>query len=350
MLQYAVKGPGERAEAVEKPAPELTGREVLVRVERSGVCHSDVHCQDGYFDMGSAGRRALSSEWPAVFGHEIVGEVVATGPEASAELLGRSFIVFPWIGCGACAHCLEGRENYCPRGTIISGSLDGGFADHVYVPDEKYLVDYAGIEPSRAATLACSGVTAFSAVAKVLPAGPEDPIVVIGAGGLGLNAVAILAARGHGNIVAVDRRAESLEFARKAGAHRTLEFREDQPATQIAEALGEDRAHGVVDFVNSGETATAAFLSLRKGGTMVPVGLFGGEVTLPTVALPFGCQTISGSFVGSQPELEALVELVREGTLPEVPLNEQPMSEDTLNDALEALRAGTARGRTVLVA
>src|SRR5699024_9189358 len=119
MQVFAVSAPGAPAEEITLPKPELQGKEVLIRVTHSGVCHSDVHLQEGAFDLGSAGEltfAAMGGKYPAVFGHEIVGTIAAAGPEATLQPGDTQYIVFPWIGCGECQACREDRENYCPRG------------------------------------------------------------------------------------------------------------------------------------------------------------------------------------------------------------------------------------------
>ena len=242
MQVFAVHGPGEPVKEIEVPTPELAGKEVLVRITHSGVCHSDVHCQEGHFDLGSAGKLPLAAsgvEWPAVFGHEIVGTVVAAGPEASVQPGDTQYIVFPWIGCGNCQACREDRENYCPRGRNLSVGLRGGFAREVWVPDERYLIGLGDLDPAWGATLACSGVTSYSAVNKVLPRGEEDVVAVIGAGGVGLMAVAMLKALGHRKIAVVDVSDENLEIAKKLGATITFNSKVDNPGAALLEATGE---------------------------------------------------------------------------------------------------------------
>jgi alcohol dehydrogenase len=142
--------------------PEPKGSEVLVRVERCGVCHSDLHMQDGYFSLGDgktldvrAGRTL-----PFTLGHEIAGVVERAGPDAVAGTPGAKVAVYPWIGCGACAACQAGEENLCPNNHHLGVSADGGFASHVLVPHSRYLIDYAPLPASFAGALMCSGLTA----------------------------------------------------------------------------------------------------------------------------------------------------------------------------------------------
>lgn len=353
MQVFAVSEPGAPAEEIALPTPELQGKEVLIRVTHSGVCHSDVHLQEGAFDLGSAGEltfAAMGGKYPAVFGHEIVGTIAAAGPEASLQPGDTQYIVFPWIGCGKCQACREDRENYCPRGRNL-GTMDinGGFAREVFVPDEKYLIELGDLDPAWGATLACSGVTSYSAVNKVLPRGDDDIVAVIGAGGVGLMAVAMLKALGHQQIAVVDVSDENLESAKRLGATITFNSKVSNPLEGLLAATGKKVA-AVIDFVNNGGTSSMALGALQKGGKLVSVGLFGGEHTYPTAMLALQVFTIEGNFVGSLPELKALVELAKTKNLPVLPIIERPLDADNLNAALQDLAAGKSRGRTVLTA
>ncbi|GAA4284363.1 alcohol dehydrogenase [Brevibacterium daeguense] len=352
MKAYTVSGPGESVEEMELPTPELKGREVLVNITHTGVCHSDVHMQEGYFDLGAAGKLPVTAsgvEYPAVFGHEIVGTVKAVGPDSSLQPGDQQYIVFPWIGCGECQACREDRENYCPRPRNLSVALKGGYAHEAWVPDEKYLIELGDLDPAWGATLACSGVTSYSAVNKVLPRGDEDIVAVIGAGGVGLMAVAMLKALGHKQIAAVDVSDENLESAKQLGATITFNSRVENPLEGLLEATGKKIA-AAIDFVNNAGTASMALGALQKGGKLVSVGLFGGEHTYPTSLLALQVFTIEGNFVGSLPELKELVELAKTNDLPKLPIEEKPLTVENINSSLEALAAGKSRGRTVLVA
>lgn len=353
MKAYAVPAAGKPAEEMEFDTPELSGKEVLISITHSGVCHSDVHCQEGFFDLGSAGKFPAGVEFPAVLGHEIVGTVAAVGPDATVQPGDKQYIVFPWIGCGKCQACLDDRENYCPRGRSISIALKGGFAHEVWVPDEKYLIELGDLDPAWGATLACSGVTSYSAVNKVLPAGDDDVIAVIGAGGVGMMGVAMLKALGHNNIAVVDVSDENLETAKSLGATITFNSKVDEPLKGFLATLKENgarRLYGAIDFVNNGATAALALGALQKGGKLVSVGLFGGEHTYPTSLLALQVFTIEGNFVGSLPELKELVTLAKEQDLPKLPITEKPLNAENLNAALDDLGAGRSRGRTVLTA
>src|SRR6266513_5454480 len=152
---------------VETPKPQ--GREVLVRIERCGLCHSDLHIQDGYADLGGGKRldTTRGMTLPFTLGHEIAGVVEEVGAEVSKDLIGARRAVFPWIGCGQCRDCQNGDENLCIKQRFLGVSIDGGFASHVLVPDARYLLEYDPLPVNQAATLMCSGVTAYGALKRL---------------------------------------------------------------------------------------------------------------------------------------------------------------------------------------
>src|SRR5256885_5581281 len=158
---------GKPLEPREYPDPEPKGEEVLLRVEAAGVCHSDVHIWDGYFDLGGERRISLESRGvhlPFTMGHEIAGEVAALGPQASGVTVGDKVVAYPWIGCGECAVCRKGEELLCLNPRTLGTRRAGGYGTHVIVPHGRYLVPHDGVPQSLAATYTCSGITAFSAL------------------------------------------------------------------------------------------------------------------------------------------------------------------------------------------
>lgn len=244
------------------------------------------------------------------------------------------------VGCGTCCDDVAHR--------VIGVARHGGYAEYILVPDEKYLADIQGLEPSWAATLACSGLTAYSAVDRIMPLDPDEPVVIIGAGGLGLTAIAVLRYCGHENICAVDVSEANLKLAQELGATHVVTSGE-QAAHDIREAVG-GPASAVIDFVNNGATATLGFKILTKAGRMVQVGLFGGEVTLPTAPLALRMIRLEGSFVGTVGQMKELVEIAKTGDLPSIPIEERPLSASSVAEALDDLTAGNVSGRIVLTA
>src|SRR6185503_6752420 len=252
MISYQIIEHGRPLQKVALETPQPQGTEVLVRVTRAGVCHSDVHIWDGYFDLGGGKRFYVKERGcipPFTLGHEPFGVVEALGPKAKGVKVGQKRIVFPWIGCGKCPVCISGQDNYCVSGSRFLGvNRPGAYASHVLVPHPKYLVDSQGVDDAFASTLACSGLTTYSASAKLPELGPKDWVAVLGCGGLGLVCISVLRAKGVKNIVACDIDPAKLEAAKKLGAKLTLDTRAPD-ATQKLQALAMGQLAGAIDLV-----------------------------------------------------------------------------------------------------
>ena len=355
MRAWAVVENGAPLKEIELPTPEPKGTEVLLEVTHCGVCHSDLHIWDGYYDIGGGQKMSLKDRGvtlPLAMGHEIVGRVVKLGPDAQGSghgvKVGDVRIVFPWLGCGTCERCLNEEDNMC---TVAARSLgvyaNGGYGTHVIAPHPRHLVDPGSLDPAVAATYACSGITVYSAIRKAMPVPPQEAIVLVGAGGLGMNAIAVLKAMKHQNIVVVDVSAEKREAALKAGAHKVVDGSGDGVAKRIMDAAG-GPVLAVIDLVNGTETARFAFGALRKGGKLIQVGLFGGELMLPLPIMAIRALTVQGSYVGNPKELRELVKLAQNGELQALPVATVPQSQ--AYDALMRLKDGKVTGRLVLKA
>ncbi len=352
MRAWAVVANGAPLKEMEFPTPEPKGTEVLIEVTHCGVCHSDLHIWEGYYDLGGGQKMSLTDRGvvlPLAMGHEIVGRVAKLGPDATGVKVGDLRIVFPWVGCGTCAQCLAEEDNMCLKPRSLGVYQNGGYGTHVIAPHPRHLVDPGTLDPAVAATYACSGITVYSAINKVMPMPPDEAIVVVGAGGLGMNAIAVLRALKHRNIVVVDVSAEKREAALKAGATKAVDGSGDGAAVtkRIVEAAG-GQPLAVVDLVNGTATARFAFDALRKGGKLVQVGLFGGELSLPLPLMAIRALTVQGSYVGNPKELRELVALAQSGELPGMPITIEP--QRNANDALMRLRDGKVTGRIVLKA
>ncbi|MDA0276038.1 MAG: alcohol dehydrogenase [Proteobacteria bacterium] len=349
MQSWDVVEHGRPLQKVMKETPKPKGTEVLVRITRSGVCHSDLHIWDGYFDLGGGKRFYVKDRGcipPFTLGHEPFGVVEAVGPKAKGARVGQKRIVYPWIGCGKCAICKSEQDNYCVSGSRFLGvNRSGAYASHVLVPHPKYLVDATGVDEAFASTLACSGLTTYSAAAKLPELGPKDWVAVIGCGGLGLVCVSVLRAKGVKNIIACDVDESKLAAARKLGAKLTLDNRAPD-AIQKLQALAMGSLAGAIDLVGMPATAALGLGALRKGGRYVLCGLFGGEITHPLP--PFAQRAIGlvGSYVGNLQELKEVVALAKKKKLKPTPVSTRPSSE--VNAVLEELKAGKVLGRVVL--
>ena len=347
MQSWQIIEHGKPLQKIINETPRPKGTEVLVRITRSGVCHSDLHIWDGYFDWGGGKRFYVKDRGcvpPFTLGHEPFGIVEALGPRAKGVKIGQKRIVFPWLGCGKCPTCKEGLDNYCVAMRALGVLRPGAYATHLLVPHPKYLVDASGIDEGFAATLACSGVTAYSAISKAPKLSARDWVAVIGCGGVGLAAVSILKAKGVRNVIACDVDDSKLAAARALGAKKTLDTRVPD-APKLQDLAGGSLA-AAIDFVGMPATHALSYPALRKGGRYILCGLFGGEITLAMPPIAQRAVSVMGSYVGNLKELKEVVALAKRKKLKPMPVVTRPADE--VNAILENLKAGKVLGRVVL--
>jgi ribosomal RNA small subunit methyltransferase A len=330
---------------VDTPKPQ--GREVLVRIERCGLCHSDLHIQDGYADLGGGKRldTTRGMTLPFTLGHEIAGIVDEVGPDAPKELIGKKQAVFPWIGCGQCRDCANGDENLCVKQRFLGVSIDGGFATHVLVPDAKYLLDYDPLPVNQAATLMCSGVTAYGALKRLVDRPRQRNLLLIGLGGVGMMGLSFAQAMFKQNITVADLSPAARETALKNGAANAYDPAEPEIVRRILKET-EGGFDGVVDFAGNEKSMAFAVSVLARGGKVVVSGLMGGNFSLPMVQWVYKRMTIEGFMVGTLAEAKELMTLARAGKIKPTPMKEEPMAD--VQKWIEELRAGKVVGRIVL--
>lgn len=348
MRSFQVCVCGQPLQLNTQPTPEPAGSEVLLKVLAAGVCHSDLHLSDGYFDLGGGKRLSVVERGmtlPVTLGHENVGEVVAVGPAAKGVKVGDRRLVDPWMGCGECGVCKRGDEQLCTKPRSIGVFSPGGYSDFLMVPHPRYLFDIGNIPPEKAAPLACSGVTTYGALKKVGPTLTTEPTVIIGAGGLGLMCIALHKAMGGHSSIVVDIDPAKRDAALKAGAKAVIDGAAPDAAAQIVAATN-GGAWAVIDLVGSSSTARIGIDSLIKGGKLIIVGLYGGDITVSLPPFPMKAITVQGSYTGSLNEIGELIALVQRTGLPPVPIATRAL--DDVNDVLADLRAGKIIGRVVL--
>ena len=348
MKNQSIIAYGKPLEATDSAKPEPQGTEVLLQVTHCGVCHSDVHIQDGYFELGDEQKLDITAgrKLPFTLGHEIEGKVAAVGSEVKSAKVGEDYVAYPWIGCGSCAICQRDEEHLCNAGQALGITKPGGFSDYVIVPHERYLIDYSGIRPGLAATYMCSGITAYSALNKIHKATPEAQVLIIGLGGVGMMGLQFARQMFAKPPLAADIDENKLQAAKGAGAAEVFNTKDSKAMAKLHK-MTQGGVQGAVDFVGAGASFEFGNQSLRKGGKLVVVGLFGGGFAMPIPMLPLRCVEIGGSFVGSLQETHDMMQLIKAGKIDAIPVEERPLS--AANKTLEDLRQGKVLGRVALV-
>jgi alcohol dehydrogenase len=327
--------------------PQPRGSEVLVRIRRCGVCHSDLHMQDGYFLLGDDKKLDVRAgrTLPFTLGHEIAGVIERAGEAAPDATPGREVAVYPWIGCGECAACRRGDENICAAPRHLGITVDGGFASHVMVPHPRYLLDYAPLPASLAGALMCSGLTAYAALKRLAEPATLGPVLLVGMGGVGMMGLALTRAMfAHAPLVA-DIDAHKREAAIAAGAAAAFDPTDAGARKALLAATG-GGVLAACDFVGSERSLAFATGALAKGGRVVVTGLFGGTFTMPVAMFALKAIGIEGTQTGTLAEAREVLDIARGGLLASPPIGERPLAE--AQAALDALRAGRVVGRVVL--
>ena len=341
--------PNESLQIQQLETPKPKGSQVLVKVNSSGVCHSDIHLWQGGYE-GPGGQFLKTTDrgvkYPLTPGHEIAGTVESMGDEAEGFSKDQNVIVFPWIGEGLCPACRIGQENLCDKPRSLGIYTDGGYAEYVLIPSYKYLVKLdEDMDLDASATLSCSALTAYGAVRNAV-LNPYDNLVVVGAGGLGLMAIQLAKSITGAKIIAMDLDDNKLGVAKKNGADITINSKKEDPTKAIMELTDKMGADAIIDFVNASKTVETDMQLLRRRGKLVLVGLFGGELKLSLVSMPTRAYKIIGSYTGSISEMVELVSLAKRGVIKPVVSERFKLNQAT--EALSNLNDGKITGRGVI--
>jgi alcohol dehydrogenase, propanol-preferring len=314
-------------------AVALAAGQVRVKVEASGLCHTDIHAAHGDWPVKPSP--------PFVPGHEGVGIVAELAPGVTEVAVGDR-VAMPWLGyaCGTCDHCVSGWETLCLEQQNMGYSIDGGFGEYA-VAYGRYVVKVPeGVDPFDAAPLTCAGVTTYKAI-KIAGTRSSDLVAVFGVGGLGHLAIQYAAIAG-GRVIAVDIHEEKLELARELGAEFTVNAAKEDPVEAIQRLGGADQA---IALAVSPRAFEQAYGSLRRGGTLVFVALpADNEVKLPIFETVLNGITIVGSIVGTRTDLREVFELHAAGKTRVI---RETRSLDDVNEAIADVEAGRVAARIV---
>jgi alcohol dehydrogenase, propanol-preferring len=317
----------------DRPTPEPGAGQVLVKIEASGLCHTDIHAANGDWPV--------KPNPPFIPGHEGVGIVEKLGAGVTEVALGDR-VALPWLGfaCGSCDYCTTGWETLCEKQRNTGYSIDGGYAEYAKA-SAKYVAKVPdGVDPLDAAPLTCAGVTTYKAV-KLSGARPASRVAVFGIGGLGHLALQYAKIFGA-SVVAVDVVDDKLELARELGADHTVNALTEDPVQAIKALGGADAAISVAVAPKAFEQA---YGSLRRGGTLVFVALPAeNSVELPIFETVLNGITILGSIVGTRADLD---EVFRLHALGRTRVVRQTRTLDQVNECFEEVEKGQVKARLV---
>ena len=322
-------------EIQDRPVPVPAAGQVLVRIEASGLCHTDIHAAHGDWPVKPTP--------PFVPGHEGVGIIESLGAGVTNRSVGER-VALPWLGhaCGHCDYCISGWETLCESQQNTGYSIDGGLAEFA-VADADYVVPVpAGVSPHDAAPLTCAGVTTYKAI-KVAGIRPTERVAVFGVGGLGHLAVQYAAIVG-GTVIAVDVEQAKLDLAAELGADHLVNARETDPVTAIEQLGGADVA---VVLAVTPTVFEQAHASLRRGGRLICVGLppeTDGPMALPIFPTVLKGISVIGSIVGTRQDLAEVFELHARGRTRVVA---ETRKLDEINASIDDVLAGRTTARIV---
>ncbi|GAB4101006.1 alcohol dehydrogenase AdhP [Micromonospora taraxaci] len=316
------------------PVPEPGPGEMLVRIEASGLCHTDIHAARGDWPV--------RPNPPVVPGHEGVGIVERIGPGVTEHAVGDR-VALPWLGwaCGTCSYCVTGWETLCESQRNTGYSIDGAHAEYA-VTAARYAVRVPdGVDPFEAAPLTCAGVTTYKAV-KVAGVRPGDRVAIFGIGGLGHLAQQYAQLFG-GETIAVDVTAEKLALATALGAAHTVNAVQVDPVDAITRLGGADVA---IVLAANPTVIEQAHRCLRRGGRLVLVSLpKENTIALPVFETVLKGITVVGSIVGTRADLAEVFRLHAAGR---TRVAYEIRKLDDINTAVEDVLAGRVAARLVL--
>jgi D-arabinose 1-dehydrogenase-like Zn-dependent alcohol dehydrogenase len=326
-----VREPGKGLELEERETPTPGRGEVLVRVEACGVCHSDAFTIEG----------GMPIEYPRVPGHEIAGRIEAVGEGVHPWEAGQRVGV-GWFGgnCGHCDPCRRGDLISCENGLVPGIAYDGGYADHVVVPQAALASIPDDLAAEDAAPLLCAGITTFNAL-RESGARPGDLVAILGIGGLGHLGVQFARRMGF-ETVAIARGTEKEQQARDLGAHHYV----DSTSTDVAEALKElGGAQTILATVTAPDAMSAAVGGLRPRGRMVVVGASADPMQIPPFALIPGSTGVLGHASGTSKDSE---DTMRFSALHDVRPTIETYPLEQAAEGYARMMSGDARFRVVL--
>jgi propanol-preferring alcohol dehydrogenase len=317
--------------------PRVGPGEALVKVKATCLCAADGKIRDG---------KIPTLKLPHIPGHEVVGEVVETGNEVRGAKAGDRVVVYMYTVCGDCPACRKGRENLCHRISRMGFDRPGGHAEYVAVPERQLIPLPESIPYEEAAAIPDAVSTMLHAVREQGDVRPNDYVLILGVGGLGMQGVQ-LAAMAGARVIGVARSEKKLELAKSLGAEWVINGRDKELTEKVLEITGGKGVAVAIDLVSTQETFQTAAASVAKGGTIVIVGSTGIEITFSVGQVMFNEIAVKGSLGMTKQTVIDAVDLCKSGRIKPIITDRFPLSD--VNEAAKRLAEGRVLGRAVLI-
>jgi len=324
----------QKLEVKEVPVPEVGHGQVLVKMKTCGVCHTDLHAAHGDWPV--------KPKLPLIPGHEGVGVVEKLGEGVTTLKIGDR-VGIPWLfsACGECEYCLTGWETLCKQQLNGGYSADGGYAEYCVAPAAYVARIPDGLNDVEAAPILCAGVTTYKAL-KVADIKPGEWVAIYGIGGLGHVALQYAKAMGY-YVAAVDIQDDKLALAKELGADLTVNGKETDPAVFIQNEIG--GAHAAISVAVTKKAFEQAYQSVRRGGSLVVVGLPNEELPIPIFETVLNGVTVKGSIVGTRKDMQEALDFAARGKVKAI-VETQPLEK--INEVFDRMQKGQINGRVVL--
>ena len=331
--------PTQPLQLSELPDPTPAANEVVVDVQRAGICHTDAHYR------GGLGTLTL----PRTLGHEVAGVISAIGSDVKDLRAGQRVALHYLTSCGTCERCTKYGEQFCPEGGMLGKEVDGGYAQRIVVPAFNAIPIPDGVSSDVAAIMMCSTATAYHALRlAALKAG--ESVAVLGFGGLGVSAVQLARALGASEVYAVDVVPSKLELASQFGA-TPLDARETPVHKAILGATNGRGVDVVLEFTGNAEVARGGLRATTPGGRLMIVAINLRKFEFdPFADLLVRERRIIGCSDHTRAELVELLDLAASGKidLSRAITRTVPLEPGAVNGVLDDLEKGSAHLRTVI--
>jgi len=320
-------GPNTPLRIDDVPIPEPKPDEVLVKVKAVGLCGSDVHIYRGRTTVGKI---------PIILGHEIAGIIEKVGSNVTDFQTGDRVCIDGIIFCGKCKNCKAGRDNICENRKLYGIHENGGFAEYISVKSVNCIKLPNNIPFEYGAILTDAVATPFHSITRA-EIFPNETVVIYGVGGLGINAVQIVAKLRGATVIAVDVDGKKLEIAKKIGAATAINAKNEDPVKKVMEITDGKGADVAIESAGKVNTTKNAFDSVRAGGKVILQGLCDAPVCYDTRLLVRKEISVLASYGYCKSDIETLVNLVSKGKIDLTYSITHKLPLDEINKAIEIL-------------